>query len=104
MVSSSHENQVGSGRCRSVLREKSTTERKERKGKERKKERNEKKEWKESEEERGEDRLLPPSFFGVQWTKDQALFTLQEVGVSSTLVHFHLRAINDHIVQSPPWG
>ena len=102
MASSSHEKQVGSGRCRSVRREKSRTERKGRKGKERKKERKEKKEMKEREEERGEDRLLPPSFFGIRQTKEQGFLTLQEVGVSLTLVPFHLRAIKGYIVQSQP--
>ena len=98
MASSSHEKQVGSGRCRSVRREKSRTERKGRKGKERKKERKEKKEMKE----RGEDRLLPPSFFGIRQTKEQGFLMLQEVGVSLTLVPFHLRAIKGYIVQSQP--
>ena len=69
MASSSHENQVGSGRCRSVQGEKSRTERKGRKGKERKKKRNEK-EMKEREEERGEVRLLPLSFSNVRRTKE----------------------------------
>ena len=30
--------------------------------------------------------------------------TLQEVGVSPTLVPFRLKAMNGHIVQSQPWG
>ena len=48
MAYSSHENQIGSGRGRSVQREKSITERKEIKGKERRKERKEKRERKEN--------------------------------------------------------
>ena len=76
MASSSHENEVGRGRCRLVRREKSRTERKGRKGKERKKKRNENKKRKEREEERGEDRLLPPYFSSIRRNKEQALFML----------------------------